>query len=392
MSKSADDWFAEANELFVDEQYEKATNAYDKAIEIDGSKYAFYAARAANHIKMENFLDAIPDCEKSLELEPNQHKAWERKGAAYFEMDEFESALECFEKAKKMGNKKCDLSIRKCRVELKRDIPDEDPKPDEDNDEDPKPDEEVKPQDDDKDNDEDEDRSKPSIQDPFYPRRNLDDEDEKEVAQPKKPKVKIDWCQSDKLITLTLFIKGMKTEDVDIKCESKKIICNMTLPDGEKWDKEWFLWGTIKNKKMRMSVNKVKVEVVVPKKKRADWESLQDKEHETEEESVQRRGNVFTEAIHQKDKRTVQYWNDLDKEMFKEEDEEKVPGQDALDKLFKQIYRDATPEKRRAMMKSYQTSGGTVLSTDWGEVSKTDYEKNISPPDGMEVRHAKDDF
>jgi len=41
--------------------------------------------------------------------------------------------------------------------------------------------------------------------------------------------------------------------------------------------------------------------------------------------------------------------------------------------FFKQIFRNADPEKRKAMMKSFQTSGGTVLSTDWGDVSKKDY-------------------
>lgn len=33
-----------------------------------------------------------------------------------------------------------------------------------------------------------------------------------------------------------------------------------------------------------------------------------------------------------------------------------------------------------------QTSGGTVLSTNWKEVAKTDYEKSITPPDGMELK------
>jgi len=53
--------------------------------------------------------------------------------------------------------------------------------------------------------------------------------------------------------------------------------------------------------------------------------------------------------------------------------------------FFQEIFRNADPEKRKAMMKSFQTSGGTVLSTDWGDVSKKDYEgkDRPSPPKGQ---------
>jgi suppressor of G2 allele of SKP1 len=35
------------------------------------------------------------------------------------------------------------------------------------------------------------------------------------------------------------------------------------------------------------------------------------------------------------------------------------------------------------MMKSFQTSGGTVLSTNWNEVKEKDYEKEITAPKGQ---------
>lgn len=43
-----------------------------------------------------------------------------------------------------------------------------------------------------------------------------------------------------------------------------------------------------------------------------------------------------------------------------------------------------TEEQRRAMNKSYQESGGTVLSTNWEDIKKKQTE--VKPPDGCEFR------
>lgn len=45
-------------------------------------------------------------------------------------------------------------------------------------------------------------------------------------------------------------------------------------------------------------------------------------------------------------------------------------GDKALNKLFQTLYADATDEQKKAMIKSYQESNGTALSTDWNEVKK----------------------
>ena len=77
-------------------------------------------------------------------------------------------------------------------------------------------------------------------------------------------------------------------------------------------------------------------------------------------------------------------WEAIDRNLRAAEDAEKPEGDEALNKLFQQIYANANEDTRRAMVKSMQTSGGTVLSTNWEEVSKTDYEKERQAPKGME--------
>eukprot|EP00483_Globobulimina_turgida_P006556 UN06566 len=67
-------------------------------------------------------------------------------------------------------------------------------------------------------------------------------------------------------------------------------------------------------------------------------------------------------------------WDQLDKFAKQELEKEKPEGDEALQSLFSKIYGDADDDQRRAMVKSFQTSGGTVLSTNWKDVIDKDYE------------------
>jgi suppressor of G2 allele of SKP1 len=66
-----------------------------------------------------------------------------------------------------------------------------------------------------------------------------------------------------------------------------------------------------------------------------------------------------------------------------DEDDDDMEG-DATNAFFKKLYKNATPDVRRAMMKSYTESNGTSLSTSWDEVKKGKVE--TLPPDGMEAK------
>lgn len=70
-----------------------------------------------------------------------------------------------------------------------------------------------------------------------------------------------------------------------------------------------------------------------------------------------------------------------DKEKTTEEDPN-AGGDNSVNTFFQKIFTDADEDTRRAMVKSFQESGGTTLSTNWDEVKKGKVE--VKPPAGGE--------
>jgi len=85
------------NEAFKLGNYEDAIECYTKAIkktkdEFEKQKAVYYKNRAACHLKLENFDDAVSDCNQSLELYPKDPKALFRRCQAYEALNKIDSA------------------------------------------------------------------------------------------------------------------------------------------------------------------------------------------------------------------------------------------------------------------------------------------------------------
>ena len=81
-------------------------------------------------------------------------------------------------------------------------------------------------------------------------------------------------------------------------------------------------------------------------------------------------------------------WDGITTEILKDDktvtsDQDPNAGGDAaVNDFFQKLYADADEDTRRAMVKSYQESGGTTLSTNWDEVRKAHVD--VKPPEGSE--------
>lgn len=65
-------------------------------------------------------------------------------------------------------------------------------------------------------------------------------------------------------------------------------------------------------------------------------------------------------------------------------EEENSDDEKDVNAFFKKLYKGATPEQQRAMMKSFTESNGTSLSTNWDDVK--DKVTQTVPPDGVEAK------
>ena len=216
---------------------------------------------------------------------------------------------------------------------------------------------------------------------------------------------KYQYYQSDKVMTISILEACVRAEDLTVRFEPKHLVV-MLRKDGTDFTViAGALYSEIDVEKSKVVIKAEKVLLKLRKVDAFEWHELLGKVDESSKKTTQ------TKVISEQSKKDVKDinnnssddttassspeiattvsndtnkarpyaghrdWDAIERNIIEEEKKEKPEGDEAMNKLFKQIYADASEDTRRAMVKSFQTSGGTVLSTNWDEVKKKDYEK-----------------
>ncbi|KAI0651903.1 SGS-domain-containing protein [Trametes meyenii] len=191
--------------------------------------------------------------------------------------------------------------------------------------------------------------------------------------------IRHEFYETEERLTLSIFDKGADPEQVKIDFEPRKF----TYIHGEKSLLLEPLKGQIDPAKSDYTVGKVKVEVRLAKAAPGRWGALVG---DTPDPLASFPTSVApTTSAPRKPRKN---WDGITSEILGS-DKPVSPDQDpnaggdaAVNDFFQKLYADADEDTRRAMMKSFQESGGTTLSTNWDEVGKGRVE--VKPPEGSE--------
>ena len=227
-------------------------------------------------------------------------------------------------------------------------------------------------------------------------------------------KIRHDWMQTNNNVVVTLYCKGIPKEKAKVAIAENSLDVSFPLPTGSDYQFSLDpLFSKVDRMKSYYKIMTTKAEFTLVKATPGQkWASIEsdrplEADHQNNEDpsqaSVKRalladKAHSTGPAYPTSSKSGPKDWDKVASDLSKrpkkdakegEEDAMEDPGLeeeegDPTNNFFKSLYANADEDTKRAMMKSYQESNGTALSTNWSEVGKGPVE--TSPPDGMEAK------
>jgi suppressor of G2 allele of SKP1 len=194
------------------------------------------------------------------------------------------------------------------------------------------------------------------------------------------------WHQNDNKVILFIREKLPNKDALKCKCEAKKADISFTRSDNSTYEMVLDLYEEIIPETVTTHVHFEEIEIQMEKKvKRMLWPHLEAKGSTAGPAPVSL--DAGGQPCYPTSSKVKKDWSKIDREIESEMKKNKEYEEgDPANALFKEIFKNADENTRKAMIKSFQTSGGTVLSTNWDEVASKDYEGKDRPdaPKGQE--------
>lgn len=336
--------YEEANEMLLNDEFEKAIKLFSRAIELNNNAVASFAyncfiGRAQAHLKLKNFDEVLNDAQQALDLDKNDSRAYHKKGLALFNLKEYEKSLAALEEGENLADTPSKKGLftewinkSKAHIPVKAEVSKEVVEVQE----------EVKP-----------------------------------IAIP-PPVIKHEWYQSESQVTVSILAKHITSNDVTIDSKENTLCIQSNNPESLKIDFFFNLEHQIQPENTQIKFMTNKIEIKLKKCEPIQWKKL----NITSSELASRLKIQEKKPEYPTSSKKPKNWDKIAADIAAEEKDEKLEGDAALNKLFRDVYANGTDETRKAMNKSFVESGGTTLSTNWGDVGAK--KLDVKPPDGME--------
>jgi len=230
------------------------------------------------------------------------------------------------------------------------------------------------------------------------------------ITQTPADKIRHDWYQNADNVYFTLLAKGVPKEKATVDIQDRALSISFPLTTGSSYDFSLDpLYFPIDPAESTYKILSTKIEVTLKKAQSGQkWHSLESSETVSSTTDANAPAtfvpppSVKAEApSYPSSSRTgPKNWDKLAADLTSKKTKDKTGGDkkddddddydydkedgDEVNSFFKKLYKDANPDVRRAMMKSFQESNGTALSTNWEEVAKGTVATR--PPDGVEAK------
>ncbi|KAL0281178.1 UNVERIFIED_CONTAM: hypothetical protein PYX00_002240 [Menopon gallinae] len=203
--------------------------------------------------------------------------------------------------------------------------------------------------------------------------------DSEQSEKTQKSSIRHDWYQTETHIIVNILHRNVKPTDLKVDFQDQSLNVSFPTESGDDYNLNLVLSYEVVPSECSYKASPSKVEIKLKKKEGFRWVKL---EGDTFSRLALKNASYGEHSsVSGSPQKPPKNWDKVVDSITNSE-EYKAVDEGAINELFQKIYSEGSDDVRKAMMKSFLESNGTVLSTNWDEV-KAD-KVDCKPPDGVE--------